>query len=78
MPEIAKVVGISSAQSLHHFLAESPWSVEEFRTYALTNMLKCAYTKNGYSDRFTGGTTQCVIYLIVLFKYIVIGELINI
>lgn len=31
LPEIAKVVGITSAQSLHHFLANSPWSVEQLR-----------------------------------------------
>lgn len=29
LPEIAKVVGVSSPQSLHHFIANSPWSVEE-------------------------------------------------
>ena len=27
LPEIAKVVGINSAQSLHHFIVNSPWSV---------------------------------------------------
>ena len=26
LPEIAKVVGISSPQPLHHFIANSPWS----------------------------------------------------
>ncbi|NEO75989.1 IS701 family transposase [Moorena sp. SIO4G3] len=31
LPEIAKVVGIKSAQSLHHFIANSPWSVEELK-----------------------------------------------
>jgi SRSO17 transposase len=38
LPEIAKVVGISSPQSLHHFLANSPWSVSELqeRRLALT------------------------------------------
>ena len=35
LPEIAKVVGVSSPQSLHHFLANSPWSVEELRTRRL-------------------------------------------
>jgi len=29
LPEIAKVIGISSPQSLHHFIANSPWSVEK-------------------------------------------------
>jgi len=31
LPEIAKVVGINSAQSLHHFIANALWSVEELR-----------------------------------------------
>ena len=29
LPEIAKVVGICSSQSLHHFIANSPWEVTE-------------------------------------------------
>ena len=36
LPEIAKVVGVSSSQSLHHFLAYSPWSVEELSKRRLT------------------------------------------
>ena len=36
LPEIAKVVGVSSPQSLHHFLANSPWSVEKLRTRRLS------------------------------------------
>ena len=40
LPEIAKVVGISSPQSLHHFLANSPWSVEELKSLRLTQTLK--------------------------------------
>jgi SRSO17 transposase len=31
LPEIAKVVGINSAQSLHHFMANAPWSAAELR-----------------------------------------------
>ena len=31
-PEISKVVGMNSAQALHHFVAKSPWSVEKFRS----------------------------------------------
>lgn len=31
LPEIAKVVGINSPQSLHHFIANSPWTVTELR-----------------------------------------------
>ena len=45
LPEIAKVVGVSSFQSLHHFLANSPWSVTELRTRRLT------LTKNALKDR---------------------------
>jgi len=40
LPEIAKVVGISSAQSLHHFLANSPWSAEELKVKRLTITLE--------------------------------------
>lgn len=31
LPEIAKVVSINSAQSLHHFIANSDWSVAQLR-----------------------------------------------
>jgi len=31
LPEIAKIVGISSAQSLHHFIAQSPWKAEKLK-----------------------------------------------
>ncbi|MDB9517073.1 IS701 family transposase [Roseofilum reptotaenium CS-1145] len=34
-PEIAKAVGINSPQSLHHFIANSPWSVGELRNLRL-------------------------------------------
>ena len=40
LPEIAKVVGVSSAQSLHHFLAKSPWSVEELKARRLALTLE--------------------------------------
>ena len=40
LPEIAKVVGISSPQSLHHFIANSPWSVEELKERRLTLTLE--------------------------------------
>ena len=36
LPEIAKVVGIKSYQSLHHFLANSPWSVKELKERRLS------------------------------------------
>src|SRR6476469_10039540 len=35
LPEIAKVVSINSAQSLHHFIANSDWSVEKLRSRRL-------------------------------------------
>ena len=40
LPEIAKVVGINSPQSLHHFIANSPWSVEELKERRLTLTLE--------------------------------------
>jgi SRSO17 transposase len=40
LPEIAKTVGMISAQSLHHFVANSPWSVEELKAKRLSRMLK--------------------------------------
>lgn len=35
LPEIAKVVSINSAQSLHHFIANSEWSVEKIKNQRL-------------------------------------------
>ena len=40
LPEIAKVVSINSAQSLHHFIANSDWSVEQLRNHRLTKIKK--------------------------------------
>ena len=39
LPEIAKVVGLKSSQSLHHFLACSPWSVVSMRNRRLSTIL---------------------------------------
>jgi len=39
LPEIAKTVGIISAQSLHHFIANSPYSVEEINKKRLNKIL---------------------------------------
>jgi SRSO17 transposase len=36
LPEISKVVGINSPQSLHHFLSNSPWSAIELEEKRLT------------------------------------------
>jgi SRSO17 transposase len=38
LPEIAKVVNIKSAQSLHHFIAHSDWSVQELRVCRLNKI----------------------------------------
>ncbi len=34
LPAIATVAGLDNAQSLHHFLTESPWRVEDLRNSA--------------------------------------------
>jgi SRSO17 transposase len=38
LPEIAKVVSINSAQSLHHFLANSDWSVDKLKLIRLNKL----------------------------------------
>jgi len=40
LPEIGKVVAIKSAQSLHHFIAKSPWSVTELKEKRFRKILK--------------------------------------
>ena len=40
LPEIAKVVSINSAQSLHHFIAYSDWSTEQLRSRRLVKIKK--------------------------------------
>ena len=40
LPEIAKAVSINSAQSLHHFLANSEESVEELKQRRLNKIKK--------------------------------------
>jgi len=40
LPEIAKVVSVNSAQSLHHFIANSDWSVEQLRSRRLNKIKK--------------------------------------
>lgn len=40
LPEIAKVVSINSAQSLHHFITNSDWSVEQLRSRRLAKINK--------------------------------------
>src|SRR6476469_9428397 len=38
LPEIAKVVSINSAQSLHHFLTDSDWSVDKLKLIRLNKL----------------------------------------
>lgn len=40
LPEIAKTVGMIFAQSLHHFIANSSWSVDELKEKRLRRILK--------------------------------------
>jgi len=40
LPAIAKAVGVKEPQSLHHFLTESPWSVQQFRQERLKLILE--------------------------------------
>ena len=40
LPEIAKIVGINSAQSLHHFIANSPWSVTKLKEKRLNKIIR--------------------------------------
>jgi len=39
LPAIAKVVGLSNPQPLHHFLAHSPWKVEAVKDVRLQLLL---------------------------------------
>lgn len=40
LPAIAKAVGESDPQALHHFLASAPWQAEELRARRLTWLLQ--------------------------------------
>lgn len=40
LPAIATVAGLDNAQSLHHFLTESPWQVSAFRQQRLRRILQ--------------------------------------
>ena len=40
LPAIAKVVGIGSEQSLHHFITESPWQLKDLRLQRLRIILQ--------------------------------------
>ena len=66
LPEIAKVVSINSAQSLHHFITNSDWSVKQLRRRRL-NKIKKALNSNAITvvidetgDRKKGKKTDYV------------------
>ena len=40
LPAIAKAVGLDNHQNLHHFLSESPWSIQQLRQKRLELILK--------------------------------------
>ena len=40
LPAIAKAVGLDNHQNLHHFLTESPWTVQQLRQKRLGLILK--------------------------------------
>jgi SRSO17 transposase len=66
LPEIAKVVGVSSSQSLHHFIANSPWSAAELKARRLTLTLDALKEKkitvviDETGDRKKGAKTDYV------------------
>jgi SRSO17 transposase len=45
LPEIGKAVSINSAQSLHHFIANSDWSVEKLRSKRLEKIKQALNSK---------------------------------
>lgn len=66
LPEIAKVVSINSAQSLHHFIANSEWSVNRLKSRRL-NKIKRELNGNAITvvidetgDRKKGNSTDYV------------------
>ena len=66
LPEIAKVVSINSAQSLHHFIANSEWSVSQLKSRRIKRIKK-ALTGNAITviidetgDRKKGKKTDYV------------------
>src|SRR4028119_993942 len=45
LPAIARAVGLDNHQSLHHFLTESPWTVQQLRQKPLEVILKVLHGK---------------------------------
>ena len=66
LPALSKAAGLDNGQALHHFLANSPWSVEEFRHRRLS-LLKRALRGRSFilwidetGDKKKGKTTDYV------------------
>jgi len=66
LPAIAKAVGLSDNQALHHFVANSPWDVDELRqrrlaiTKKLLNGRPCTLCIDETGDKKKGKTTDYV------------------
>jgi len=45
LPAIATVAGLENAQSLHHFVTESPWQIEQFRQQRLQLIVQILQTR---------------------------------
>jgi SRSO17 transposase len=66
LPAIAKAVGLENHQSLHHFLSESPWEVEDLRKRRLKLILQVLQGReiiliiDETGDRKQGKTTDYV------------------
>lgn len=46
LPAIAKAVGLDNQQNLHHFLTESPWTVQQLRQKRLELILKVVHGRS--------------------------------
>jgi SRSO17 transposase len=66
LPAIAKTVGLPNDQSLHHFLAVSPWNVEAFRHRRLSILRRAIHERpfvlciDETGDKKKGHTTEYV------------------
>jgi SRSO17 transposase len=55
LPEIAQVVGLKSAQSLHHFIAVSPWLDIFPNPYLLLGFYDLIHVMNQFPPYFSDG-----------------------
>jgi len=65
LPAIATVAGLDNAQSLHHFLTESPWQIDAFRQHRLKLILQTLGERECWS-LMTQATVRKGITLITL------------